>query len=280
MPSITLRAVTVAALVGAVTLTSSCGRNDTAGARSLPDSVGASEPAAIASAKNSTVDGALTLPATTQTKGARTSEELLAKFPAAQRSAIERFYAAYGQGPFGVSQYNFRSAIDFKNEKQYEWLRASGFPTPDEVVAAATMSDADLRRLADDGNLKASIFLLRRLSEVSASGQTLTSDQSELAHRLTTAVIASGLPFAGYVVADRGRREGRPEDVIAGYSYAAYLGDSRALDFMRSFEASGVPVSAMDSLTSYRLLISTSMRNPALADLRAVASKPAFPRFN
>lgn len=201
--------------------------------------------------------------------------DLLAKFPAGQRQLIEEFYMSYGGSQHGVSRFNFASPLDFKTKEQYEWMIAGGFPTPDEIVAAHQMSDAELEKLAKSGNLKAAIFLVRRLSEGAVAG-----DSGELAQHLTSQIVASGLPFAGYVVADRGQREGRPPDVIAGYAYAAHLGDSRALDFMRSYEARGVSINATDAVTTYRMLLSTSTRNPALVSLRSVAARRQFPRFN
>lgn len=272
-------AVSCAALL-AVLLAAGCNGADQAGDK--PRTETATTPAAVptADATARPQDGRFVLPGVRDVVRAPSATELLARYPEAQRAELQRFYASYGHAE-GVSRYSFSNVMEFKNEAQLDWLIRNGFPMPDEVLAAAAMSDSQLLDLAKAGNLKAGAFLLRRRSEVRQRSGGDTASMSELVELdgIRNALVASGSPFAGYVVADIGIRNGNLEEAVAGYAYAAHLGDTRALDFMRTLDRPGRSISASGSILAYTALQSIALRNPQLADKKAVVRRPQFPRF-
>lgn len=222
--------------------------------------------------------------------GAPDENSLLARYSPEQRIAIESFYRDYGVGPGGASQYSVEHIFSFKNAKQLEWLVTQGFPTPDDVLAASSMSDDELKKLSEGGNFKAGAFYLQRLANRQqerlrkgggddASDRDLVRELMQAAE-LEERLASEGAAFGAYVLAQRSAASGEHARAMAGYAYAASLGDTRASDILAFYANSHPAVSPAAALSAYRAVTAASAsRNARLANSIAIAKRPQFPRF-
>ena len=165
------------------------------------------------------------------------NEELWLGFTEEDQVIIRDFDAGY----FG--------ALTFENQKQYEWMVGHGYPTPEEILAAAQMSTEELEARADFGNVKAALFVADRyLAEATALAENLTKAGNPLdedyAHLLKTAeeygkvYSRSGSAFAGYlevqlIIERKSRGPGTSlrspvELAFKGFAFAAKRGDRTA----------------------------------------------------
>lgn len=216
---------------------------------------------------------------------ARTYGELIGRYSEGQKKVIQEFYAGFTEAVPGGTEYTFSGPFSFNSPEQLQWLVRNGYPTPDEVLAAASMSDEQLRKLSEAGNFKASVFLLDRKS-VQAQGEfrrdVVGSEDgrggAEI-QKLQSKVVSSGSPFGGYVLARRAKANDARGQVLAGYALAAALGDSRAIDFMHEYRKKNPNIDPVESVLAYQAALSTLARNPQQSDLRAIARREGFPRF-
>lgn len=160
--------------------------------------------------------------------GGRNFDALLTRYPATERTRITGWYATHAAG-----------SMSFTSNAQWQWMRQHGYPTPDDVLRAATMSDAQLRELAVRGDTVANFFYLGRLLDEATktdspkipSGRAQSRLREELTFSMDRA-LATGSAFAGYMfdgyyaalhgtdIAGAGK--------AAGLIWALSLGDTRA----------------------------------------------------
>ena len=208
--------------------------------------------------------------------------DLLARYTPAQRELIGSFYAAYGVGRESGGKYAFSNVFSFHSADQLRWLVSQGFPTPDDVLAAAMMSDEELKTLSDRGNFKASAFYLGRQSaQLPKPGEAvnraaLAADVDHL--KLAGDILSEGSAFGPYAYARYALASGQRGMALASLGYAKQLGDMRD-DFALAFAEANPDIPPLEVLTGYQLVQSTSMKNPRLRDLSALARRPRFEVF-
>ena len=208
--------------------------------------------------------------------------DLLARYTLAQRRLIKRFYAAYGAGREGGGPYAFSNVFSFHTHDQLGWLASQGFPTPDDVLAAAMMSDEELKALSDEGNFKAGVFYLgRQLAQPPKVGDAvnrpaLADEVDKL--KLAGELLSEGSAFGPYAYAQYALASGQRGMALASLGYAKQLGDMRD-DFALAFAEANPDIPPLEVLTGYQLVQSTSMKNPRLRDLSALARRPRFEVF-
>lgn len=208
--------------------------------------------------------------------------DLLARYTPAQRELIGSFFAAYGAGRESGGQYAFSNVFSFHSADQLGWLVSQGFPTPDDVLAAAMMSDEALKALSDEGNFKASAFYLGRQSaQAPKAGEAV--DRAALADEIENLKLAGDLLSEGsalgpYAYARYALASGQRGMALASLGYAKQLGDMRD-DFALAFAEANPDIPPLEVLRGYQLVQSTSMKNPRLRDLSALARRPRFEVF-
>lgn len=149
---------------------------------------------------------------------------LAASSTAGERQVLNAFYSAFGAVPEASGRYAYAHIFDYKDGDQLEWLLASGFPSPDEVLAANRLDDHQLAEKVEQGDWRtASVLLTRR------GGLQLAP---KVRFALADEAMKSGTAYGGYVVALEALQSNRPADAVAGLAWASYRGDSRAFDFM------------------------------------------------
>lgn len=147
----------------------------------------------------------------------------------------------------------YRGVVEFNSFEEQEMLARSGFPMPEEWIAAASMSVEELEQQASTGNVKAQMFYSDRLSSALSALQQSRTDGGvpdevvveqiipQSARSLTVAanlMRSSSSPFSAYVYgrALSGASFGAPAEPIAGSYFAARdRGDTRANSLMQSF---------------------------------------------
>lgn len=193
-------------------------------------------------------------------------QELEGRLSVEERQVVNGFYGAFGTGA-GSTPYSFKHLFDFKNPEQRDWLIRQGYPTPEEVLAAARLSDSELLAEAKAGNWKAAAFYLQR-SHPSRIGEGNGNDVRAAAEQLDLlqTVLRSRSPFAGYVAAKLGESSGNPAAQLAGMALAQHLGDPRAQELIQIDGR----VDAELALAELRAL---------LAQLGGERAPPPFPMF-
>lgn len=197
------------------------------------------------------VDGFAAVPIKFQLAGvgrvrtAASFREWLAQFPLDQQAKISAFNKAH----FGVYRVNSR--------EQVAWLAANGYPMPEDIIAAETLSDKDLFKLANQGNDKATFLLAERqnreLVDFLAKGGKKSAyfegvkgrDRSNAQMTIDRLVRQSSSPYKGYIQASEAisglyaDQDQAVTDVhvIAGLIWAEQLGDLRASQFLSDYIA-------------------------------------------
>jgi hypothetical protein len=215
---------------------------------------------------------------------AESFDELIDRYSGEERDLLLNYYGALDD-----------AATVFSSREELVWLVANGFPMPEDVIAAASMSEEALRDLAAAGNAKATFFLIERiadqLGEELAAGRTVREWQPHAdgtpAHldklddllELSDRAAASGSAFAGYllerVASVRGARWDDGDFRFAALNWARTMGDGRAGWSLMEGGAQGEfgGASPGGSLGEYLRIQSAALRrNPAVLDLR-----PRFP---
>jgi hypothetical protein len=207
------------------------------------------------------VGGAVTIPPRFQLPGvrrAKLAESLdawLAEFPA-DAALLKEFSAAH----FGVYKVN--------SSAQVAWMATQGYPMPEDVIAASTMSNADLRQLADAGNAKAALMLYERnVSDVKSKMEAYIAQGGSptdfwksdpdgvrlLAARHADEALLRQVasPYKGYVQAQASILDRDPVNAVSkvavGLLLAANMGDSRAIQLLDAYAGSDAVRSAIIS---------------------------------
>lgn len=213
---------------------------------------------------------------------------LLSNYSQEEQTIIRAFYAGFGgTGLKGINV--FDNVFSFKNQEQLTWLANNGYPLPDDILMAARMPTAELHALATEGSFKAKAMLLAREyqtqadsgSNISASTRDEYAKYKELA-AFREDVLSDGSPFAGYVWAaehmnkpDSSGRAG----VLAGYAFAATLGDTRADLLAGHFSKAHPGMNPVEALASYKTILSIASKNPQLANTSTLMKRQKFEMF-
>lgn len=221
------------------------------------------------------------LPGVARAKTADNFDAWMEKFPPEDRKRIEAFADRY----YGV--YEIASA------KQIEWMAQAGYPMPEDLIAAANMSDAELRHFADKGNIKATILLndrqmseaidkLKQLDPASPQASDIRSSNFTSLMR----ILNSDTPFKGYAEAadamylDQNGDDARAAGIAAGLMRADALGDARAGDALSDYADAGI-VSDQGIMIAERVFValrndpsrSRSLENCPPARIRVIPKK-------
>jgi hypothetical protein len=170
-------------------------------------------------------------------------DEWMKSFPA-DREALSKFSEEH----FGVYKIN--------SPQQIAWMAANGFPMPEDVIAAQSISNDELRNLAEKGNSKAALILygrdidelktkLEAAIERTGSAKEFWQHDPDAAFfrdqrdRDNALIAKTNSPYKGYVLARAAVLENDPiaasAKVAAGLLVAAYLGDSRAINLLDAY---------------------------------------------
>lgn len=216
--------------------------------------------AASAVATPATREGAMRLPSDMHLPGlstvARASswEARIAKYPAHEQDYLRGKNDMY----FG--------ALRFGSLEEQETLVGQGFPMPEEWLAARSIPDGELERLAGQGNRKAQMFLVDRV--IDEIGPVLKergfgdSPQDRDMFRRFTSVSATATmllqgtcsPFVAYqngVLLSSGTRGHDPAVAAGSFLVAKDLGDARADALSHGFFARHRQIDAQTALASY-----------------------------
>ena len=180
------------------------------------------------------------LPGITHARTADSFDAWMEQFPPDDRKRIEAFADRY----YGV--YEIASA------KQIAWMAQVGYPMPEDLIAAAKMTDAELQDLASKGNTKAKILwsdrqltaAVDKLKQLDPNSPEANDARSSTFSSLVS-VLNSDTPFKGYLEAADGLYLQRDADtgvayITAGLLHAASLGDTRAADVLSDYADAGV----------------------------------------
>lgn len=155
---------------------------------------------------------------------------LLDLFSPEQRERLETLRARYPV------------AFEFSNANQFRWMLEHGFPHPADWLRTEKLSEAELIRRAELGDLTAAAVgydtatnatesLFNATGELNRGASSLTGRAAMFEQTLGQACT----PFLGYLRARNAavNYPNTPESVLPGYLYAASLGDQRAAAFAR-----------------------------------------------
>lgn len=154
---------------------------------------------------------------------------------------------------------------------QITWMAANGFPMPEDVIAAADMSDEQLRDAADFGSMKAKFLYYERLmyekntqildlkkhggtaSDFDATHGNLVAEVG----RMRKIVSLSDSPYLGYLEASHAIWIDDPkyhgEAMASGLALAYFRGDDRAGTALLSLAANG-DMSHSEASLAYRIV--------------------------
>lgn len=189
----------------------------------------------------------------------KSSEEALRVLRLEERRLVEAFYDQFGS-----------SVFDFKTESQFEWMVRNGYPTPADVLLAASMSTDELLRQFEAGDLKSGYFYLARKSSQNRPADLSTNERQHL-DRVARRLLEGGSPFAGYSYFHyQMNLKNDPLSAFAGLAWADTAGDSRAglevaemANQIETLHPGSIPPGSI--LISYKALLSTiAVRNRAL----------------
>lgn len=194
---------------------------------------------------------------------ANSYQELLRRFPEAHQELIKAWYASHAQ-----------DSMHFGSNAQWQWLQQHDYPTPDDVLQASVMTDAQLRELAANGDTKANFFYLARLlddyTQANTASTTPTPHKAQLQSDLIASMdraLASGSSFAGYLfipyyTALHGKQT-TGVATAAGLMWADSFGDSNGLFHSRLMAFRFRGVSGVQTAEVYFDMFATAARaNP------------------
>lgn len=177
------------------------------------------------------------------------------------RLIVEAFYDQFGT-----------SVFEFQTPEQFAWMFRSGYPTPAEVVEAASLPTEELLRRFEEGHLKSGYFYLARMSRPEVNRTLQEADHLD---EVARTLLAGGSPFAGYSYYHyqlNARQD--PLAAFAGLAWADTAGDTRAglevASMARHLEATNpgsIPPGAM--LFAYKALL-----NVIAVNNRELLSRP------
>lgn len=210
---------------------------------------------------------------------------LLANYSPEEQAIIRAFYSSFGNTGLDGA-YLFDNALSFKNQQQLDWLATNGYPLPDDILLAASMSTSELVALAKQGQFKAkALLLVREYQGAAMPSNSADSMQMEKLKELTAFrndVLSDGSPFAGYVWAAEHMKKPNADGragVLAGYAFAETLGDERAAMFANEFSRSNPGMNPVEALASYKAILGAASKNPQLANTSLLMKKRRFQIF-
>jgi hypothetical protein len=157
-------------------------------------------------------------------------------------------------------------ALQFASAEEQEKLVAQGFPMPEEWLAAQSLPDGELERLATQGNRKAQMFLVDRAVDdvgpvLKERGLGDSPEDREMFRRFSTASATAAMlllntcsPFAAYqsgVLLASGTLGHDPAMAAGSFLAARDLGDTRADTLSRAFFIRHRQIDAQTALASY-----------------------------
>ncbi len=160
------------------------------------------------------------------TAGAKNFDALLARYPQDQRKRINAWFHKHAS-----------DSMTFTSNAQWQWMQQHDYPTPDDVLKASRMSEAQLRKLAATGDTKANFFYLARMLDNLAQAGGLAAlpgrKRAQVRAELTASMdlaLASGSAFAGYLFGDYYAAlhgsDARGVGTAAGLTWVSSMGDS------------------------------------------------------
>ncbi len=150
---------------------------------------------------------------------------------------------AADQSFLGTINERYFGSLGFADEAEQRRLVEQGFPMPEEWMAAREVPDEELERLAKQGEIKAQMFQIDRVSErlapvLGARGLQNTPEDKELFRQFveTTSMAEQLLrktksPFVAYLTGrmfSAGTLGNQPEPIAGAFELAKDLGDGRA----------------------------------------------------
>lgn len=174
-------------------------------------------------------------------------------------------------------------AVDDATPAQVAWMQARGYPMPDDIARAESISQTELKTAAGTGDTKAQILyfanLLGEYNRIYGSVKGPVDparyrDPNRIRlldeiNRTMLQVLASGSPYAGYLYAaeDRlmysGDLESSAASLLAGLVWASKFGDTRADQILNSPTVQAV--NAVTAGAAMNLMLKKALyANPAL----------------
>ncbi len=171
----------------------------------------------------------------------------------------------------------YYGAVKFYSSEEQIELAQNGFPMPEEWLAASQLTDDELKRQADAGNIKAQMFysdrLGSRLMEMQATRKAdiALSDEAQarivgLASQALSSsaklMKTSNSPFAAYVYGRSlsGSTPGAQPEAMAGAFFAARdRGDIRANNLMATFTRQNPGMNNQTIMSAYSAM--TTLRS-------------------
>ncbi len=161
-----------------------------------------------------------------QTQGRRldadNTSEALSHYTAQQQRQVLEFYGRFGD-----------SVFRFVRREQLDWMIDRHYPMPDDILEAAILDDQQLKGRSDAGDIvAASLYYDRLLADIAeAAKQGDPSHRAQERLELERRLLASGSPFAGYLLAHGARVTGAGlASELAAYAWAGHSGDWRAFE--------------------------------------------------
>ncbi len=168
-------------------------------------------------------------------------EDWMSRFTAQDQEILR----AFSKRNYGVYRVHSRETV--------AWMAQHGYPMPEEVLAAQSMSRATLRSMAKRGNLKAAFLLRSRniqerargIEDYLAKGKTLADFYRDHPQYITdedlvrTLAGQSHSPYKAFLAADKARLGDDPDasdaEVVAALMWAGLLGDFRNQRLVQRF---------------------------------------------
>lgn len=191
------------------------------------------------------------------------TRDLMDRLTNEQRRIVTDFYDQFGTTVF-----------EFATVNQLKWMLQHGYPTPDDILLARSMTTEQLHLKFEAGDVKAGYFYLARQSAMGAESELSPREVQELDDVART-LLEAGSPFAGYSYFQyQMQAKGDPVSALAGLAWASTAGDSRAAmemaemsELLERKQPRSVPAAAL--LFSYTALVnSISVERPDLLTRR------------
>lgn len=207
----------------------------------------------------------------------------LSSYPVADLSIFQQFNQLH---PYAWNAYS---------SDQISWMAENGFPMPEDVLAAADMSDSNLKQASDSGGMKANFLYYDRLlsnynvardeyKQTGGSAEDFEATHQDLfgeMDRLRKLVEQSDSPYLGYLETEsamwQGNHENFVQGMMGGLALAYFRGDDRAGNAILAMAANG-DATDREAALAYRIV--SQLRNYyRLPEGCGPASSTPFPRI-
>ncbi len=259
-------------------LSAACDRRDESEITNSPSSSSVADSSVIASPEGLSGNNSPSIPIASipiQKKHIPLSESYsLPGLSSVERSSswdrrLEKFSADDREYLNAVNQSYFGS-LAFYSDGEQESLVAKGFPMPEEWIAASTMSDSELLRLSQEGNLKAQIFYIDRVMsefapKLKSGGLDSHSKKGvdDILKLNAAKMMALGRvaetrsPFSAYQAGLflQQTSHGQDPSMAAGaFQLARELGDERANGLGQIYSNNHSDINGMAAMSSYSMI--------------------------